>query len=234
LKTSDEVIRLRSSNPGLYYYEDEIDSLNDDGFQSLKLSFQSDTPDISGDITNQWPRQYERHLHALPSSDLVELLARDPSMQITKPPPKRKRQASPPTASPAPAPLVRGVDYLQFTGSGHDEDDFTCSGILHALPYHSGSECFPHHSACSVSSIYSRCRFPVPGWQRITFMKTRAVANGFELWAYEGVVLPGGMAMLGRWWAPDASDLWPEPADRWRSRLVTGPFVFWNVADGQD
>ena len=37
-------------------------------------------------------------------------------------------------------------------------------------------------------------------------------------WAYEGVVLPGGMIMLGRWWSP---------LDE--TKRCMGPFVFWNV-----
>jgi hypothetical protein len=41
-------------------------------------------------------------------------------------------------------------------------------------------------------------------------------------WAYEGVVLPGGMIMVGRWWSP---------ADDTVDRLGTGPFIFWNVED---
>ena len=37
-------------------------------------------------------------------------------------------------------------------------------------------------------------------------------------WAYEGVVLPGGMIMLGRWWCPQDE-----------TKRCMGPFVFWNV-----
>ena len=39
-------------------------------------------------------------------------------------------------------------------------------------------------------------------------------------WAYEGVVLPGGMIMLGRWWSP---------MDDTGLKRCMGPFVFWNV-----
>lgn len=37
-----------------------------------------------------------------------------------------------------------------------------------------------------------------------------------SLWAYEGVVLPGGMIILGRWWFPDpnASEVRRE-LERW-------------------
>jgi hypothetical protein len=44
----------------------------------------------------------------------------------------------------------------------------------------------------------------IPGWQRITFMKHFTQdydhPNEDNLWAYEGVVLPGGRIILGRWW----------------------------------
>ncbi len=39
-------------------------------------------------------------------------------------------------------------------------------------------------------------------------------------WAYEGVVLPGGMIMLGRWWSP---------MDDTGLKRCMGPFIFWNV-----
>ena len=54
-------------------------------------------------------------------------------------------------------------------------------------------------------------------------MQDQDIATEFdevELWAYEGVVLPGGMIMLGRWWSV---------ADTDRRRECTGPWIFWNV-----
>ena len=46
----------------------------------------------------------------------------------------------------------------------------------------------------------------IPGWQRMTMMKYFVDDNGEydkdALWAYEGVVLPGGKIILGRWWSP--------------------------------
>lgn len=68
-------------------------------------------------------------------------------------------------------------------GSGIDlDDDFNAIGWLNALPDQCG----------------------IPGWQRITFMKHFAddldYVDGENLWAYEGVVLPGGRIMVGRWW----------------------------------
>ncbi|KAL5120293.1 hypothetical protein ACEQ8H_001851 [Pleosporales sp. CAS-2024a] len=72
---------------------------------------------------------------------------------------------------------------LQFKGTGVDlDDDFNAIGWLNPLPVQHG----------------------IPGWQRITFMKH--FMDDFDqdeqdnLWAYEGVVLPGGRIILGRWW----------------------------------
>ena len=72
---------------------------------------------------------------------------------------------------------------LQFVGTGMDlEDDFHAIGWLNALPDQCG----------------------IPGWQRITFMKHFAEnlddVDSDNLWAYEGVVLPGGRIIVGRWW----------------------------------
>lgn len=72
---------------------------------------------------------------------------------------------------------------IQFSGNGVDlDDDFYALGWLNPLPAQHG----------------------IPGWQRITFMKHFIddfdQADQDNLWAYEGVVLPGGRIILGRWW----------------------------------
>ncbi|MCJ1238009.1 hypothetical protein MMC14_005996 [Varicellaria rhodocarpa] len=41
-----------------------------------------------------------------------------------------------------------------------------------------------------------------------------------QVWCYEGVVLPGGMIMLGRWWGP-------------LGQIETGPWIAWRVG-GED
>lgn len=41
-----------------------------------------------------------------------------------------------------------------------------------------------------------------------------------NLWAYEGIVLPGGKIMVGRWWCP---------SDGEGDRMYSGPFILWNV-----
>lgn len=57
-------------------------------------------------------------------------------------------------------------------------------------------------------------------------MNSMKNANPFEymdtkaLWAYEGVVLPGGEIVVGRWWSPQDEDDEDE-------ELYSGPFIFW-------
>ncbi|KAH7385622.1 hypothetical protein BKA66DRAFT_528087 [Pyrenochaeta sp. MPI-SDFR-AT-0127] len=96
---------------------------------------------------------------------------------------------------------------IQFVGKGEDlDDDFNAVGWLNPLPPQAG----------------------IHGWQRITFMKH--FMDDFDqidqvdqdnLWAYEGVVLPGGRIILGRWWF--ASDRVNFDND------YNGPFILWAV-----
>ncbi|KAL5389947.1 hypothetical protein DPSP01_002006 [Paraphaeosphaeria sporulosa] len=94
---------------------------------------------------------------------------------------------------------------IRFDGHGEDlEDLYFASGWLNALPPQAG----------------------IPGWQRITMMKhfedDIAAVQDDNLWAYEGVVLPGGKIILGRWWF--ASDEHINFDDEYG-----GPFIFWAV-----
>ena len=87
-----------------------------------------------------------------------------------------------------------------FEGVGFDDEDFYASGWLNPLPPQRG----------------------VPGWQRLTMMKyfrdpDGAVDHGV-LWAYEGVVLPGGQIIVGRWWAPENVD---------EDHKYSGPIIMW-------
>lgn len=78
----------------------------------------------------------------------------------------------------------RNTSNIPFTGFGEDlGDGFYATGWLNPLP-----------DQCDI-----------PGWQRITFMKhfeldPKDNTDEDNLWAYEGVVLPGGKFILGRWW----------------------------------
>lgn len=40
------------------------------------------------------------------------------------------------------------------------------------------------------------------------------------LWAYEGVVLPGGQIIVGRWWSPEHVPV---------ENMYSGPFILWNT-----
>ncbi|KAK0102995.1 hypothetical protein ONS96_005608 [Cadophora gregata f. sp. sojae] len=70
------------------------------------------------------------------------------------------------------------------------------------------------------------------GFQRLTMMKyyTEKDANGhdiydpFQVWCYEGCVLPGGRIVVGRWWSA--------LGDPKSSTTNSGPFLWWNVHRG--
>jgi hypothetical protein len=89
-----------------------------------------------------------------------------------------------------------------FEGIGFDEENFYASGFLNPLPAQRG----------------------IPGWQRMTMMEYFRDEHGSvdhnALWAYEGVVLPGGQIMVGRWWAPE------NVAEIYK---YSGPIIMWCV-----
>ena len=112
----------------------------------------------------------------------------------------------------------KGKDYLPFSGSISDLSGYQgISGILHNLPDQSG----------------------IPGFQRISFMKYAInipkQQDEVTPWAsedhhdqidedyycYQGVVLPGGHIILGRWWAPFDDE----------EQYCTGPFMLWAVEE---
>jgi len=75
---------------------------------------------------------------------------------------------------------------LPFQCQGRDGDNGFCSsGWLNALPPQQG----------------------IPGWQRFVMMRYHldefGQADLGDLWAYEGIVLPGDQIILGRWFHPD-------------------------------
>lgn len=93
---------------------------------------------------------------------------------------------------------------FQFNGEGSDTtEEFCALGWLNALPPQQG----------------------IPGWQRMTMMKffqdpDTGVIDREALWAYEGVVLPGGQIIVGRWWSPN---------DGTGDEMYSGPFILWCV-----
>ncbi|KAJ4367353.1 hypothetical protein N0V83_006934 [Neocucurbitaria cava] len=122
------------------------------------------------------------------------------SLRYTQPPLTTQGRSKPKKVGDDSAALKN----VQFIGHGEDlDDDFNAIGWLNPLPPQAG----------------------IPGWQRITFMKH--FMDDFDqvdqdnLWAYEGVVLPGGRIILGRWWY--ASDEVNFSTD------YNGPFILWAV-----
>jgi hypothetical protein len=96
---------------------------------------------------------------------------------------------------------------LRIEGDGTDnEEDFYMDGWLNPLPMQHG----------------------VPGWMRVTMMKyfveegehEEEIIDTEALWAYEGVMMPGGKIVVGRWWCP---------TDGNGARMYSGPFILWNV-----
>lgn len=103
------------------------------------------------------------------------------SLRSTSYQPRTRAQRN--RASP---PAVGDPISFRFEGEGHDNvEEFLASGWLNPLPRQHG----------------------IPGWQRLTMMKYYLKDNeeiDYEaLWAYEGVVLPGGQIVLGRWWCAE-------------------------------
>lgn len=92
---------------------------------------------------------------------------------------------------------------FRFNGEGDDtSESFLATGWMNPLPPQQG----------------------IPGWQRVTMMKYFADEDTGSidreaLWAYEGVVLPGGQIMLGRWWSVTDTD----------KEMYSGPFILWCV-----
>ncbi|MCJ1382641.1 hypothetical protein MMC17_005754 [Xylographa soralifera] len=142
-------------------------------------------------------------------------------------------------------------NYHQFQGFGHDYEKYRSVGYVSALPAQDPQDVHEVH-----------------GFQRITMMKWADAEEDdsktplgqqtvvekhledmhmyadlahvdVEHWAYEGVVLPGGKIMLGRWWSPHETPLHalivprdPRVPDQ-NERKCTGPFIFWNI-DGAE
>jgi hypothetical protein len=108
------------------------------------------------------------------------------------------------SASPDSISGLRPANY-QFEGFGQDSDEgFKALGWLNTLPAQSG----------------------IPGWQRMTMMKyffideDEGTVDEEALWAYEGVVLPGGQIIVGRWWCT---------SDGLGDDMYSGPFILWCV-----
>ena len=169
--------------------------------------------------------------------------ANRPNIELPLPPKKKPRSPTSPTFP------KRGVHYHQFSGYGNDAEPFHCSGILHPLPPQqqipgwyrvsmmkyfdplaqpgsmppqSGSTWAPFQSPPSEGNTPHVPHKPAGADYNLSDM--HQIDDDAEInagcWAYEGVVLPGGMIMLGRWWSP---------MDDTGLKRCMGPFIFWNV-----
>lgn len=127
------------------------------------------------------------------------------------------------------------ASHIQFAGTGHNPAFFNCSGVIHAIAPQHG---IPGWQRITMMKKWTKfdpalsdSQFPQPD---------DASGKGFALyskgdaedrvvdercWAYEGVVLPGRMIMLGRWWSP---------TDQTGEMLETGPWILWKTSDRGD
>jgi hypothetical protein len=90
-----------------------------------------------------------------------------------------------------------------YEGIGYDDEDFYATGWITPLPP----------------------QFGIPGFQRMTMMKYFRHGDSVDwgaLWAYEGVILPGGQVIVGRWWEPEGLG---------EEHQYSGPFILWCVDD---
>lgn len=158
-------------------------------------------------------------------------------------------QTTKPCSPTSPTFPKRGVHYHQFSGSGNDAEPFHCRGILHPLPPQqqipgwyrismmkyfdplaqpdsmppqSGSTWAPFQSPPSEGNIPHVAYQPAGADYNVgdKYQVDDDAQVNAGCWAYEGVVLPGGMIMLGRWWSP---------MDDTGLKRCVGPFIFWNV-----
>ncbi len=228
---------MRSFDAGQHVIIDSIDYA-DDGFQTLDLEF-------SPERCAPWPAAFDEHLNSFPSPALLRKLSKyaidtQPRVASSYPSPP----PTPVSTANVDAPLKpkNHRDYFHFTGTGVDADPYSCSGIIHALPPQSG---IPGWQRITMMKVFGSEIQSAPSSQpastslpdnpfdnnsnnntgpsaALTGANDVPVVVDESCWAYEGVVLPGGMIMVGRWWSP---------ADDTVDRLGTGPFIFWNVED---
>lgn len=208
--------RIRRCEPGKeYYFIDNIDHRYD--FQTLKLDFDPQTNANRA----PWPQIFESCLNALPPKDLCDILDDEPSPSSSSKPATQRRPKAP----------KRGLHYRPFSGSGNDADPFKCRGILHPLP---PQEKIPGWQRISLMKYFDPLTQPNGTSSQSSSSSSAAASDDTDhqevidddaelntgCWAYEGVVLPGGMIMLGRWWSP---------LDDTGEMKCMGPFIFWNV-----
>ncbi|KAA6410876.1 MAG: hypothetical protein FRX48_05186 [Lasallia pustulata] len=245
LPSSKEIVAIRN-NPGDRLFMDSIDTR--DGFQTLTLDFSPPPSTAMPDVFERHLQSLPSPtlVHALQTHLPTQKVTRSGVRRVQGPggitkssrktSPKHKKNFTPsPASTPSrktnlPTPK-RGRDYLMFTGSGTDAEPFHCTGNIHALPLQFGIPGWQRITlmkyfdppAASPSSSAPSSPNPFAG-ASADDLGAGVGWHGAEVddgcWAYEGVVLPGGKVVLGRWWSP----LDPTGEREW-----AGPFIFWNV-----
>ncbi|KAF2722854.1 hypothetical protein K431DRAFT_283679 [Polychaeton citri CBS 116435] len=187
---------VRKMRAGLNTQSPILDHLNaeegdDDVFQEVKLEIVDD--DDSGQVTLPWLDLFESHLGSITPP---------PSRVRTR---AQHRSSSTGTNTEGDNIIEPAVGFdrhisTRFEGTGyHEYEDFQAAGWLNPLPLQHG----------------------IPGWQRMTMMKyfvDHGTLDTGALWAYEGVALPGGKIIVGRWWSPSEA-----------GTAYSGPFILWCI-----
>lgn len=102
-------------------------------------------------------------------------------------------------------------DFFGLLASDGEHQQYHFYGRIHALP--------PQPDKTGIS-----------GFQQISMVKLMPDENGqytpdgTNHWLYEGIVIPGGQIMLGRWWNGDSDDAGD-------GQSYCGPFLFWCVEE---
>ena len=231
---------IRRLKPGICVV-DSIDT--EDGLQNLELDFDptrnTKWPLAFEDLLGSMPTsELLEALYFQPRrsprkalEDTVPAFRRHPSTSSTSALPSPPAW---PIASTAPAPSLPtlGKDFLVFSGSGVDRDPFICKGVVHPLPPQNG---IPGWQRITLLKYFKPVSTPgftpvnedpfgqAPEDEHFDWANEdnldHVEIDLMNTWAYEGVVLPGGHMMLGRWWSPLNDE----------EMLCTGPWIFWNV-----
>ena len=199
----NHVRAIRRKRRFSYYSADAMNS--EFGLHTLSLEF----PAVAQ--TPAWPQTFETFLKAIPTLGICEQL--DQLRRAYD----RSNSPSVPDSSACRGPKL-SVHYDQFAGLGADDArDFTCHGILHPLPSQNG---FPGFQRITLMKRFIEPFTPgikpkIPGLDTSAFnvlsnttsknINSSSIAPiiddeiNRECWCYEGVVLPGGKIILGRW-----------------------------------
>lgn len=141
--------------------------------------------------------------------------------------------------------MIQPPPALQFAAAGHDQVRFLAAGCISNLPNQSripGWKRFTmmkykHVSLASVDPDPPLYDPPEP-WpedvnpaKEVSMQAPRASIEDDDMWAYEGVVVPGGQIIVGRFWRPlqDQPDRGVGEEAYEGTGLYSGPFMFWCV-----